>query len=217
MEIQEAETKALSIIDQAHAVIVINSESYTLAGELWKNIKQMKEEVNSVFKPIIDSAHKVHKEALAQKAKIYDPLDNAGREIKSSMSTYDEAQERIRREKEIELRKEAMRIEEEARLQAAIQAEKAAQKEAAEQILEAPVVEPVVVVPKEVPKMAGGPIYRTIWDAEVVDFMALVKAVVNGKVSINALLPNKVFLKSQATDLKTTMSFPGVRAFSRRV
>lgn len=217
MEIKEAETKALSIVDQAHAVIVTNGESYTLAGELWKTIKNMKEEVNNVFKPIIDAAHKAHKEALAQKAKIYDPLDTAGREIKSSMSAYDEEQERIRLEKEIELREEAMRIEEEARLQAAIQAEKAGQKEAAEQILEAPVVEPIVVVPKEVPKMAGGPVYRTIWDAKVVNFKELVKAVVGGKVSINVLLPNKVFLKSQATDLKTTMNFPGVRAFSRRV
>jgi len=217
MKIQETETKALTIIDQAKAVIVTNNESYTLAGELWKNIKQMKEEVDNVFKPIIEAAHKAHKEALLQKAKIYDPLDEAGRKIKSSMSAYDEAQERIRREKEIELRKEAMKREEEARLQAAIQAEKAGQKEAAEKILEAPIVEPVVVVSKDIPKMSGGPVYRTVWDMEVVDFEALVKAGANKTISINALLPNEVFLRAQARSLKSTMNFPGVKVFSRRV
>jgi len=217
MEIKETETKALTIIDQANAIIITNNESYTSAGELWKNIKQMKEEVDNVFKPIIEAAHKAHKEALSQKAKIYDPLDEAGRKIKSSMSAYDEAQERIRREKEIELRKEAMRIEEEARLQAAIQAEKAGQKEAAEKILEAPIVEPVVVVSKDIPKMSGGPVYRTVWDMEVVDFEALVKAGANKTISINALLPNEVFLRAQARSLKSTMNFPGVKVFSRRV
>jgi len=78
-------------------------------------------------------------------------------------------------------------------------------------------VEPVVVVPKDIPKMAGGPVYRTIWDAEVIDFKTLAKAAVDGKVSINALSPNTVFLGQQARSLKSTMNFPGVRAFSRRV
>ena len=110
-----------------------------------------------------------------------------------------------------------MRIEEEARLQAAMEAEKAGQKEAAEQILEAPIVEPVIVTHKEVPKMKGGPVYRTIWDAEIINFKELVKGVVDNKVSINALSPNTVFLGAQARSLKDTMNFPGVRAFSRRV
>ena len=217
MEIKETETKALSIIDQAHAIIITDNESYTRAGGLWKEIKKMKEEVNNVFKPIIDAAHKSHKEALAQKAKIYDPLDDASREVKGAMSVYDEEQERIRREKEIALRKEAMKREEEARLRAAMEAEKAGQKEAAEQILEAPIVEPVVVAPKEVPKMNGGPVYHTVWDMKVESFETLVMAVANGKANINALLPNEVFLRSQARSLKNTMDFPGVKVFSRRV
>ena len=216
MQIEKIETKALTIIDQANVISITNNKTYLNAGDLWKSIKNMKEEVDAVFLPIISATNKAHKEALAQKAKIYYPLDIAGREVKASMIAYDEEQEQLRRGKEIELRKKAMRIEEEARLQAAIQAEKAGQKEAAEQILETPTVEPVVVVPKE-PKIAGGPIYRRIWKAEVISFETLVKAVADGKVNINALSPNQTFLNAQARSLKNTFSFPGVRPFSQRV
>jgi len=70
-----------------------------------------------------------------------------------------------------------MKREEEARLQAAIEAEKAGQKDVAEEILASPIEEPVVVTPQEVPKINGGPVFRTIWDMEVTDFEALVRAV----------------------------------------
>ena len=78
-------------------------------------------------------------------------------------------------------------------------------------------VPPVVVVPKAVPKMAGGPVYRTVWNAEVTDLKALCMAVATGKVSINAILPNETFLRQQAVSLKNTMNIPGVRAYEKRV
>jgi len=218
MKIQETETKALTLTETLKAVTKIKTpDEYLKCGELWNAGKDMMKEIDNAYDSIIAKAHAAHKDAVAKKKSFYLPIEEATKFVKSIMSTYDEKREQLRREKEEKLREEAMKIEEEARLQAAIQAEKAGQKEAAEKILEAPIIEPIVVVPKETPKMNGGPVYRTIWDAEVIDFMALIKAVAEGKVSANSLLPNKVFLKSQATDLKTTMNFPGVRAFSRRV
>ena len=218
MEMQEVNNEALTLVEALRGVATIKtSEEYSKCGELWKAGKEMMKAIDNAYNDLIVSAYENHKKAVAKKKSFYLPVEEATKYVKNIMSAYDEEQERVRRQKEIELRKEAMRIEEEARLQAAIQAEEAGQKEAAERIMEEPIIEPVVVAPKSTPKLQGGPIYRTIWDAEVIDFKALVKASAGGKVSINALLPNKVFLKSQATDLKNTLAFPGVRAFSRRV
>ena len=224
MKIQEAEAKALTIVEQAVNQVIVDTESYKNAGYLWNQIKDMKKVVDEVFDPTVkaaqksfQSAHKSYDEARALKAKVFDPLDKAGKDIKSIMSAYDEEQERIRRKAEIKLREEAMKQEEEARLQAAIEAEKAGQKEAAERIMEEPIIEPVVIAPKTTPKLNGGPVYQTRWNMEVTDFEALVSAVANKTISINALLPNEVFLRAQARSLKSTMNFPGVRAFSRRV
>jgi len=224
MKIQEAEAKALTIVEQAGNQVIFDTESYKNAGYLWKQIKDMKKVVDEVFDPTVkaaqksfQSAHKSYDEARALKAKVFDPLDKAGKDIKGIISTYDEEQEKIRVRKEVELRKAALRIEEEARLQAAIEAENAGQNEAAEVIMAEPVIAPVVIAPKTTPKLQGGPIYREIWDAEVFDKPLFVKAVAEGKISLNAVDPNMVFLRAQARSLKKTMNYPGARAVSRRV
>jgi len=218
MKVENIDEKALTLADTLRGIVTIKTvEEYSKCNELWQSGKAMMKSIDAAYDDIITAAHETHKKAVAKKKLFYLPVKEGTTYVKSIMSTYDEEHERIRREAETKLRKEAMKREEEARLQAAIEAEKAGQNEAAEKIMEEPIIEPVVIVPKSTPKLQGGPIYRTIWDAEVFDFKALVKAVADEKVSINALLPNQSFLKSQATDYKKTLNFPGVRAFDRRV
>ena len=217
-EIQEAETEAVTIVEKADSMVISDAKSYIKAGELWDAIKDFKEKIDeAIYKKWVKSTNSAHKEATTERNKFIEPLEKARKELKGRMIAYDDEQERIRVRKEVELRKAAFRIEEEARLQVAVEAEEAGQKEAASHILEETIAPPPVIVPKTTPKLQGGLTYRTIWNAEVFDFKALVKAVADEKVSINALLPNQSFLKSQATDYKKTLNFPGVRAFSRRV
>lgn len=52
------------------------------------------------------------------------------------------------------------------------------------------------------------------WHAEVTDFSALLTAVLDGKVSQEALLPNMVFLNGEARQRKGECSIPGVKAVS---
>ena len=218
MKVENVDEKALTLADTLRGIVTIKTvEEYSKCNELWQSGKAMMKSIDAAYDDIITAAHETHKKAVAKKKLFYLPVKEGTTYVKSIMSAYDEEQERIRLEKEAELRKAALKIEEEARLRAAIEAEDAGQEEAAEVIMAEPVIAPVVIAPKTTPKLQGGPIYRTIWDAEVFDFKALVKAVADGKVSINALLPNKSFLKSQATDYKKTLNFPGVRAFDRRV
>ena len=217
-EIQEAETEAVTIVEKADSMVISDAKSYIKAGELWDAIKDFKEKIDeAIYKKWVKSTNSAHKEATTERNKFIEPLEKARKELKGRMIAYDDEQERIRVRKEIELRKAAFRIEENAKLQAAIEAEEAGQKEAVTHILEEPIVPPPVIAPKTTPKLQGGPIYREIWDIEIFDKKLFVKAVAEGKISLNAVDPKMVFLRAQERSLKNTMNLPGARAFSRRV
>ena len=252
-EVREVETKALSVVERAVAVKVTDPNSYIIAGEMWKHLAEMEKEAHAALDPVVDSAHRAHKEAVALRTRILAPITEAKGYTKGQMEAYDAEQERIRQAEEARLREEARRAEEarkaaeleeakrireeeEARLLAEAQKAEAEgntvladaiievgvkqveeMKAQEEVIAQEPIVAPVVIVEKAVPKVAGGPSYRTIWDAQVVDMMALVKAVASGTVSINALQVNQTFIRQQAMSLKETFRIPGCKAYSRRV
>jgi hypothetical protein len=240
---QAVETKALTIVDQAKAVKIIDAKSYTIAGLLWKNIKDMMKEVADTFDPIIEKAHSAHKEALAKKAIFYGPLEAAYRSVKGLMSAYDAEQERIRlaeqrhleeiaRKEEAERRRielerlEAERKIEEARLLAAAEAAQVAgDKQQAEDMVTAAIAatenarqeaaainaEPVyvapVVIPKTVPKMAGGPVYRTIWKFRIIDA---------AKIPRQYLIPDDVKIGQIVRALKKESNIPGIEPYEER-
>lgn len=226
VETTEVETKALTIVDQAKAVKVTDSATYTAAGMLWKTIGDMIKEVKDTFDPICDAAHKAHKAAVEKRSKYLDPLTAAHKSVKGLMSAWDAEQDRIRLAEQRRLEEIARKEAEERALLEAIAAEEeakrngATQEEAAQEaaaIIDEPVQVAPVVIPKAVPKMQGGPVYREIWSAECVDIVMLCRAVAEGKASRECVLPNMPTLNKMATALKSTMNIPGVRAASRRV
>lgn len=253
IETEEVETKALSIVDQANAVKVTDSQTYTAAGILWKSIGEMIKEVKDTFDPICEAANKAHKAATAKRAQYLGPLTAAQRSVKSLMSAYDAEQERIRKAEEDRLRKieeeriaaerkaeqerlEAERKAEEERLLAEAEAaEKRGDKEAAEILTNAaietseqiketieavasePLYVPPVVVPKAVPKMQGGPVYRETWFAEVTDIKALCMAVATGKAPAECVMGNMPVLNKMAVALRSSLNIDGVAARSKRV
>jgi hypothetical protein len=214
---KEVETKALTIVEQAKSVRVADNQSYTNAGILWKQIGDMIKEVKNTFDPICEAANKAHKEATGKRAKFLDPLVSAQKSIKQLMSAYDAEQERLRLEEEKRLFEIAKKQEEERRLMDAIAAEEAGEIEEAETIIEEQEYVPPVVVQKSIPKMEGGPVYRTVWSAEVVSIKDLCRAVSEGKASPELVLPNMPALNKLAVALKDTLQVSGVKAVSRRV
>jgi len=253
VETIEVEEKALSIVDQAKAVVVKDSQTYTAAGMLWKSIGDMIKEVKDTFDPICEAAHKAHKAATEKRSKYLDPLTSAQKSVKALMSAYDAEQERIRKAEEERLaaiaraeeearrkaeldRLEAERKAEEDRLLAEAQAAKdrgdnetaelltnaavetsEAIKEQSAAIAQEPIYVAPVVVPKTTPKMAGGPVYREVWAAQVTDIKALCLAVATGKASPESVTANMPVLNKLAVALKGTMNIPGVKAYSKRV
>lgn len=208
VETNEVETKAMSIVDQAKAVKVVDIESYKYAGELWKSIGDMIKEVKATFDPICEAANKAHKAATAKRASFLDPLESVYRSVKRLMSDYDAEQERIRREAEEKLREQARKEEEERRLQEAIALEQSGQKEVAEAVMEAPVYVAPVVIPKVVPKMTGGPVFQKRWDFEITDI---------NQIPRQYMVPDLVKIRQIVTALKDQTNIPGVKAFEKRV
>lgn len=59
--------------------------------------------------------------------------------------------------------------------------------------------------------------FKTNYSAEVVDVMALARAVIDGKVPAEALKGNYPFINAAAKSLKTAMNWPGVKLIAERV
>ena len=203
---KEVSTRALTIIEQANVLTVKDGEDYVEAGVLWKAIKELKDKVNETFKPIIEKAHAAHKEALAQKAKIFDPLEMAGRLVKGIMEKYNREQEAIKQAKERRLREIARKEEEERRLREAIEAEANGEKDISEAILEEPIYVPPIIIEKEVPKVSGI-VFREMWDFEIVD---------EKLIPFEYLQPNMIKIGSVVRSLKSATNIPGIQAFPRR-
>ena len=170
---------ALTWPEQAQALVIHTPNTYTQAGELLKDIKALRKEVDAAFDPIITAAHAAHKEANAQKKRAETPLIEAEAILKRGLIAYDTEQERGRRIEERRLQ-EIARNDEEARQVAEAaalerQANATADHAEAEQIraeaqavLMQPVAAPVVVVQTNTPKVAGIS-YREVWRFRVTD------------------------------------------------
>lgn len=229
----DATAKRLAVISRAQRLaesvkqITVNSpESYIAAGETLKAVKSLRGELDQICRPEIDSRFKAHKEAVKQFKEGDNPLEQVETYLKRALLAWDSEQERIRREEQARLQREAQakaqeearKAEEERRLQEAIAAEEAGAPEAAQAILEAPVVTPTVwvppvVLPAATPKVEGLS-KRQNWKFEVVDLLALVKAVAAGQIPLAALEANTVFLGQQARSLKSEMKYPGVKVWA---
>jgi len=217
VETEPVEQKALSIVDQAKAVKVTDAQTYLSAGNLWKAIGDMMKEVKETFDPICDAAHKAHKAAVEKRAKFLDPLTNAQKSVKKLMSDYDAEQECIRIAEQRRLEEEARKKAEEQALQDAIAAEEAmkaagaTKEEAAAEataIIETPVQVAPVVLPKAVPKMAGGPVFQTRWSFEIVN---------ENLIPRQYLAPDMTKIGGVVRALKGQTNIPGVRAYEKRV
>lgn len=217
VETTPVEEKALSIVDQAKAVKVTDPETYTAAGSLWKAIGDMIKEVKDTFDPICDAAHKAHKQAVEKRAKYLDPLTAAQKSVKGLMSAYDQEQDRLRREEQARLEAIARKQEEERRLQEAIAAEEelraqgATKEEAAHEaaaIINEPVSVAPVVLPKATPKLAGGPVYRTIWKFRIINVNLIPR---------QYMVPDEKAIGGVIRSSQGKISIPGVTAYEERV
>lgn len=162
--------------------------------------KVFKTRVDDIKKPILEAEKKDVGEIEAEKKRL--GVLQAGWDAK------------VRKEREEADRKaheEAERQAQEEMLQRAIEMEQAGELDMAEAALEEPVVAlPVVTQVQSAPTIAGK-VSRVNYSAEVVDLMALVRAVAAGKAPIQALQADLSFIKAQARSFKEGFSLPGCK------
>jgi DNA repair ATPase RecN len=204
---EEVSTMALTIIEQGKSVVIKTSEDYEQAGFVFTTIKSVMKQVDESFDPIIQKAHQAHKEAVAQKKKIYEPLENVSKHVKRVMSDYDAEQERIRKAEESRLQEIARKEEEERKLAEAIAAEQSGDKQEAEAIINEEIYVAPVVVKKEVPKVQGMS-FRTIWKFRIID---------EKKIPREYLTPDSVKIGGVVRSLKKATNIPGVQVYEERV
>lgn len=215
--IKDIQVRATPLPKKASELRVIDAESYQDAAEFTLDLRAMRKEIDATFNPIIQKAHEVHKEALAQKKKIMDPVETAQRIVDGKISEYHEAEKRRVGEENERLRREAeeraLREEEERRLAEAVRMEADGNRAMAEALLDAPVIAPVVLAPtvaSQAPKVDGLSI-AILYSAEVENLMVLVQAVAHGRAPLGLLQVNQAALNGMARALKDAFSVPGCR------
>lgn len=215
--IESVESKALSVPEQASSLVILNNEAYMLGESLLATCKQLENEVHEAYDSVVEKAHTAHKEAVAKRKQYLDPIEQARKILKQKMIVFQDEQERIRREEQARSEAEARKRAEDEQLALAAELEKEGDTQAAEEVLAAPVQAAPVVAPKTVPAPSRLSAGRSIWNAEIVSFLALVKAVADGKQPVTLLEPNMQALNGLARSLKSGMNVPGVRATERKV
>ncbi len=103
----EAVVKETAGIEEQSSDIMVYAEAAEIQslegleqGKVWiQTIKALRKEVNATFDPVVDAAHKAHKEAVAARKKHVEPLDAAERLIKGKIGGYlDYVEEERRKE-----------------------------------------------------------------------------------------------------------------------
>jgi F0F1-type ATP synthase membrane subunit b/b' len=213
-EPRELEVKAKTLEGEARALVVASEEDYRNADRFGRAAKALLAEIDAAFDPIIEQAHRTHKQAIEQKKKQAEPVETVKRIVAAKMGEWYRAEQARIAEERRKAEAEARRRADEEALRVAEELAAAGMNEAAEVALCEPVVERVVV--QEAPKLEGVS-YRETWSAEILDFDALVRAVAGGEASSAYLLPNTVALNADARTHKSALKVPGVRVRSELI
>jgi hypothetical protein len=207
------EARASVRIEEARAFQVVDAKTYRVAADQLLAIKALRSEADTIFDPIIAAAHLAHKTALAQKAKVDQPLAEAEDLYKVKIGAYDDDQRRIQREEERRRRELAERQAAEEREREIEQAEaQGATAEEVKVITEAPLrVAPVIVTPA-VPKVAGIS-SRENWKWEVEDKQKLDRFVAANPMYSNLTVANSTAITSLVRSLKSATKIPGIKVW----
>lgn len=215
VEVVKAEVTGLAQVAQTYTVKT--QQQLDSAGQELVRIKTVRKQVDDLFDPIVKQAHAAHKEAVASKKKLTDPLDSAERQIKLAISQYAIEQERKAREEQARIRAEAEERarKERERLEAqALKAIEQGKEEKAEALIEkaetVPVLTRIVAPSYQAP---SGVSTRKTWKARVVD---------DSKVPINfagvLIRPiDLAALNRMATMTKGPSQIPGVEFYEDAV
>lgn len=198
-------------LERAHrALVIANQEDFEEASVFLRDVKALRAEIANTFDDAIKSAHDAHKSVIAAKKRHDDPLVRVEIAVKALMGKYVEAQAAERRAEAARLEAEAIRAEQDRRLEEAAVWEASGDSETAARVLDEPGPVIVALPTVEAPRAAGVSTQEK-WTADVVDLMALVRAIAAGAAPVSLVAPDQSVLNKMAAALKGELRFPGVK------
>lgn len=212
IEPEKVRAELAPVLCRAEAVVVNDEPSYQEALLIGQECARRSKAVEDLFKPSREAAHKAWKTITETVASFTGPLETARKTVTRKATIWQQAEQQKRDEEARIAQEMANREAEERRIAAAVQMEAEGRQKLADAIIAAPVVAPVVQA-APIAKPAGVSV-RENWQAEVVDFERLVKAVSEGKVSSAVLEPNMTTIRAMAKAMKDKTNIPGIRVWN---
>ena len=232
------ENTGSELLKWAQSVEIQTFGDYEAVGNRARDIKTFKANVEAFIAPMRDPAYESWKAIKDRENKLLKTAETVEKIINPKMIAWKQREEARRREEQraaeeaarkvaeekrlaeaIEMERQAKARAEEARLAAEagkaqqalrLQAESAARQAASVAALERPIEVAPVVMP--VAQKVDGVSSRKTYRAEVVDKLALIKAIVEGTASLEFVDANMSRLNSIARAMRETMNIPGVVA-----
>lgn len=199
------------ILKEARSITAVDSpevaERAVTAGRL---LQSQQKETEIFFTPIKRQIDAFKKPVLEAEKEMTDAIEKEKRRLGILLTGWNQECERKRQEEERKAREEAERIAREEQLARAVELEQSGDVSAAEAVLEEPVFAPVVHQTIAPPKVAGQ-VAKVTYGAAVENFLALVKAVAEGKAPIQCLKADEQYLNGKARLDKENFSVPGVK------
>ncbi len=207
---KSVEQRSLDAVGKSIGFVIKNNEQNLKAAELLKGVQLLKKEVEETFNPIIDKAHKTHKEACNQKAKFYVPLKDAEIGYKDKMIAFDNLMEAERKKEEDRLRNIADK-KTEALKEKAVDALKNGDEKKAEKFTQkaADVLTPAVAPKHEKPDSASFIIY---YEAHIINRFEIPRKLSG----IELMIPDVKAIDKLVNVSKGTIKIPGVQILQRK-
>lgn len=146
---EECEAISLDVVTMATGLVVTTDDELSAADQLLSFIKPIKKEIEDVFGPPIKAAYAAHREIIAARKKVEDPILKAEKSVKKAMGGY---HDRLRFAAETERRAEAAKLrkqEEDRRLAQAQDLQDKGAPKSADALLEKPIEPraPIITAP----------------------------------------------------------------------
>ena len=167
------EKRTQDLTKQATSIVISTQDHYEKANEFLRAVKGLQKEIHSTFDPIVEAAHRTHKEATSKRKEHLDPVIGAEGIVKDKMIAYSDEQERLRQEEQRKIDAKARIEEEKKRKELEERAKKWAAKgnEVKAEALQEQAEEIEVVAPVIAPKVekVAGVIYSKTYSVDTAD------------------------------------------------
>lgn len=178
-QLAQIEEQSTDVIARAESITIATGSEYAAATGFLKDIKALNHAIQASFNPIVDKAHKVHKEAIAQRNKHLDPVKNAERIVKRKVAIYAGELEAARKKEQARLEEEA-RKEREKAMQEALEASEMAEElkakgedahavEIQQEAMKMAEAAVEIEAPKVKAEKVQGVSFRDKWEIEIID------------------------------------------------